>query len=56
MLTTLKAPAVVDKPTVLSKTKSGRVAKTTKEPAKKAAPKKAAPKKAAPKKEAKAEA
>ncbi|AEO68044.1 d58f6466-010c-4001-b06e-ed52963c43a4 [Thermothielavioides terrestris] len=43
------APAVVDKPTVLTKTKSGRVAKTAAKPA---APKKAAPKKAAaPKKE-----
>lgn len=50
-----KADAVVDKPTVLTKTKSGRVAKTAAKPAaKKAAPKKAAPKKekAAPKKEA----
>jgi len=42
------APAVVDKPTVLTKTKSGRVAKTAAKPA---AAKKAAPKKAAPKKE-----
>jgi histone H1/5 len=43
------APAVVEKPTVLTKTKSGRVAKTAAKPA---APKKAAPKKAAaPKKE-----
>ncbi|KAK4157717.1 winged helix-turn-helix transcription repressor DNA-binding protein [Chaetomidium leptoderma] len=42
------APAVVDKPTVLTKTKSGRVAKTVAKPA---APKKAAPKKAATKKE-----
>ncbi|CAF9917911.1 MAG: hypothetical protein GOMPHAMPRED_001411 [Gomphillus americanus] len=54
------APAVVDKPTTLTKTKSGRVAKTTSAPAattKKAPAKKAAPKKAAPKKEsAKAEA
>lgn len=52
------APAVVDKPTTLTKTKSGRVAKTTATPATKKAPaKKAAPKKAAPKKtEAKAEA
>jgi len=40
------APAVVDKPAVLTKTKSGRVSKGT------AAPKKAAPKKAAPKKKA----
>ncbi|KAI9837827.1 MAG: hypothetical protein M1819_006761 [Sarea resinae] len=49
------APAVVEKPAVLTKTKSGRVAKTTKPaaPAKKAAAKKAAPKKAAaPKKSA----
>lgn len=48
--TTKKAPAVVDKPTVLTKTKSGRVAKTSAKPAgekKKAAPKKAA----APKKD-----
>ncbi|KAI0148558.1 hypothetical protein GGR57DRAFT_234410 [Xylariaceae sp. FL1272] len=53
------APAVVDKPTTLTKTKSGRVAKTAAKPAAKkaAAPKKAAPKKEkAPKKEAKAEA
>ena len=44
--------AVVDKPAVLTKTKSGRVAKSTapKPAAKKAAPKKAAAKKAAPKK------
>ncbi|RKU45637.1 hypothetical protein DL546_001571 [Coniochaeta pulveracea] len=42
------ADAVVDKPTVLSKTKSGRVTKTT---ASKPATKKAAPKKAAAKKE-----
>lgn len=55
-----QAPAVVEKPTVLTKTKSGRVAKTTAKPA---APKKAAPKKAAaakkektPKKADKAEA
>jgi len=46
--TTKKAPAVVEKPTVLTKTKSGRVAKTAAKPA---AAKKAAPKKAAPKKE-----
>ncbi|KIM98182.1 hypothetical protein OIDMADRAFT_20434 [Oidiodendron maius Zn] len=47
------APAVVDKPAVLGKTKSGRVTKTTaKTPAKKATPKKAAPKKATPKKAA----
>jgi histone H1/5 len=44
----LQADAVVDKPTVLSKTKSGRVTKTT---APKPAAKKAAPKKAAAKKE-----
>ncbi|KUI61257.1 Histone H1 [Cytospora mali] len=44
-----EAPAVVDKPTALTKTKSGRVAKTT--AAKPAAKKAAAPKKAAPKKE-----
>jgi histone H1/5 len=53
------APAVVDKPTVLTKTKSGRVAKTAAKPApaaKKAAPKKAAAKKATPKKADKAEA
>ncbi|TGJ79546.1 hypothetical protein E0Z10_g9219 [Xylaria hypoxylon] len=43
------APAVVDKPTTLTKTKSGRVAKTSAKPA--AAKKAAAPKKAAPKKE-----
>jgi len=48
------APAVVDKPAVLGKTKSGRVTKTTSKtaPAKKATPKKAAPKKATPKKTA----
>jgi histone H1/5 len=46
------APAIVDKPAVLGKTKSGRVTKTTAKtaPAKKAAPKKAAAKKATPKK------
>ncbi|KUI72359.1 Histone H1 [Cytospora mali] len=44
-----EAPAVVDKPTALTKTKSGRVAKTT--AAKPAAKKAAAPKKAASKKE-----
>lgn len=50
---TKAAPAVVDKPAVLGKTKSGRVTKTTaKTPAKKATPKKAAPKKATPKKAA----
>ena len=48
----LQAPAVVDKPAVLGKTKSGRVTKTTSKPtpkkAKAAAPKKkATPKKAA---------
>lgn len=44
-----QAPAVVDKPTVLTKTKSGRVAKTTAKPA---APRaRAAPKKPAAKKE-----
>ncbi|KFH48373.1 Histone H1-like protein [Hapsidospora chrysogenum ATCC 11550] len=44
------APAKAEKPeTVLTKTKSGRVAKTQKPAAKKAAPKKAAPKKAAAK-------
>jgi len=48
-----QAPAVVEKPAVLSKTKSGRVTKTTpKTTTKKAAPKKAAPKKATPKKAA----
>ena len=48
-----QAPAVVDKPAVLGKTKSGRVTKTTaKTPAKKATPKKAASKKATPKKAA----
>lgn len=50
-----QAPAVVDKPTTLNKTKSGRVAKTTAKPAAKkaAAPKKAAAtKKATPKKAA----
>jgi histone H1/5 len=49
----------VDKPTVLTKTKSGRVAKTAAKPAatKKAAPKKAAAKKEkTPKKAEKAEA
>jgi histone H1/5 len=52
------APAVVDKPTVLTKTKSGRVAKTAAKPAeKKAAPKKkATPKKAAKKADKPAEA
>ncbi|KAI0912719.1 hypothetical protein F4823DRAFT_150532 [Ustulina deusta] len=53
------APAVVEKPTTLTKTKSGRVAKTSAKPAAKkaGAPKKAAPKKEkAPKKETKAEA
>jgi histone H1/5 len=53
MLTRPKqAPAVVDKPTVLTKTKSGRVAKSTakSDAPKKAAPKKAVAKKAAPKK------
>ncbi|KAI1260317.1 hypothetical protein F5Y18DRAFT_260656 [Xylariaceae sp. FL1019] len=53
------APAVVDKPTTLNKTKSGRVTKTAAKPAAKkaAAPKKAAAKKEkAPKKETKAEA
>ncbi|KAI0536226.1 linker histone H1 and H5 family-domain-containing protein [Xylaria digitata] len=43
-----EAPAVVDKPAALTKTKSGRVAKTSTKPAAKKA---AAPKKAAPKKE-----
>lgn len=45
-----QAPAVTEKPTVLSKTKSGRVTKTTAKPAatKKAPAKKAAAKKAAP--------
>jgi len=45
---TTAAPAVVDKPAVLGKTKSGRVTKTTSKtaPAKKAAPKKPAAKKA----------
>lgn len=51
--TIVQAPAVVDKPKTLTKTKSGRVAKTTAKPAaKKAAPKKAAAKKATPKKAA----
>ncbi|RYC60032.1 hypothetical protein CHU98_g6182 [Xylaria longipes] len=53
------APAVVEKPTTLTKTKSGRVAKTSAKPATKkaAAPKTAAAKKEkAPKKEAKTEA
>ncbi|KAH8162039.1 hypothetical protein CIB48_g6207 [Xylaria polymorpha] len=52
------APAAAEKPTSLTKTKSGRVAKTSAKPAgKKAAPKTAAPKKEkAPKKEAKTEA
>lgn len=45
----IQAPAVVEKPTVLTKTKSGRVAKTSAPKA--AATKKAAPKKAAAKKE-----
>jgi histone H1/5 len=50
-----QASAVVDKPAVLGKTKSGRVTKTTSKTAtpkakKAAAPKKAAPKKATPKK------
>jgi histone H1/5 len=48
-----QAPAIVEKPTVLTKTTSGRVAKTAAKPAppaKKAAPKKAAPKKAVAKK------
>lgn len=52
---TIQAPAVVDKPKTLTKTKSGRVAKTTAKPAAKkaAAPKKAAAaKKATPKKAA----
>ena len=48
---------MVDKPTTMTKTKSGRVAKTTTSTIKKAPVKKAVPKKAAPKKaEAKAEA
>ncbi len=52
-LTDHQTPATADKPAA-SKTKTGRVSKTTKAPAaKKAAPKKAAPKKAAPKKEEK---
>ncbi|KAI9868364.1 MAG: hypothetical protein M1813_005807 [Trichoglossum hirsutum] len=50
------APAVTEKPTILSKTKSGRVTKTTAPPtkpaAKKATTKKAATKKATPKKKA----
>jgi len=57
MLTIPQAPAVTDVPTVLKKTKSGRVSKqkapgaTKKAPAKKtAAAKKATPKKATPKK------
>ncbi|GAW22518.1 hypothetical protein ANO14919_120550 [Xylariales sp. No.14919] len=54
-----EAPAVVDKPTTLTKTKSGRVAKTSAKPAtakKAGAPKKATPKKEkTSKKEAKAE-
>lgn len=46
-----QADAIVEKPSVLSKTKSGRVTKTTGPAAKKATPKKAAPKKkATPKK------
>ncbi|KAI9772018.1 MAG: hypothetical protein M1840_001306 [Geoglossum simile] len=52
---TAVAPAVTEKPTILSKTKSGRVTKTTApqtKPAKKAAPKKATTKKATPKKKA----
>ena len=44
-----QANAVVEKPTILTKTKSGRVAKTSAKPA--AAAKKATPKKATPKKE-----
>ena len=53
LLTSIQAPAVQDVPTVLKKTKSGRVSKqkTTTGTAK-AAPKKAATKKAAPKKSA----
>ena len=52
-----QGPAVVDKPAVLGKTKSGRVTKTTPKTAapkakKAAAAKKAAPKKATPKKAA----
>ena len=43
------APQAEKPETVLTKTKSGRVAKTQKPAAKKAAPKKAAPKKAAAK-------
>lgn len=57
-MTHQQAPAAAEKPTSLTKTKSGRVAKTSAKPAgKKAAPKTAAPKKEkAPKKEAKTEA
>ena len=55
ILTYCKADAIVEKPTVLTKTKSGRVSKGSvakKEPVKRAAAKKAAPKKpaASPKK------
>ena len=44
-LTKIQAPAIVEKPKVVSKTKSGRVTKTTAPPTHKAATKKRATKK-----------